>query len=185
MTRQASISRESFEELLDWLDPCRDAAGQKYETIRGGLIKVFVARGCHDAEDLADLTINRVTLKLPEIKSDYVGEPARYFYGVARNVLLEARRRKEVPLDVVPSVAASEEVFTSAEAECLDKCLSQLPDAQRELMLDYYQDVKRLKIEHRRRMAEELGLSAGALRLRAHRIRAGLEQCVRQCVGAA
>lgn len=183
MTRREPINSESFEALLGWLDHCRDVAGQKYELIRRGLIKIFIARGCHDAEDLADVTINRVVRKLPEIRGGYVGDPAVYFYGVARNVLHESRRRKEVAVGVVHAVAVSEEAASSAEAECLSKCVAQLPEEQRELMLDYYLNTKRLKIEHRSRMAEELGLSAGALRVRAHRIRGRLEECVRRCVG--
>ncbi|MET0626080.1 MAG: sigma-70 family RNA polymerase sigma factor [Pyrinomonadaceae bacterium] len=184
MTRREPINGESFEALLGWLDQCRDVAGQKYELIRHSLIKIFVARGAHDAEDLADQTINRVVAKLPEIRDDYVGDPAVYFYGVARNVLHESRRRKEVSVDAARVVAVSEETAGSDEVECLRKCLATLPEEQRELMLDYYLNTKRLKIEHHRRMAEELGLSPGALRLRAHRIRGRLEECVRRCVGA-
>lgn len=182
MTRREPINHESFEALLGWLDHSRDVAGQKYELIRSGLIKIFIARGCHDAEDLADVTINRVAGKLPEIREGYVGDPALYFYGVARKVLYEAHRRKEVAVGVVHAVAVSEEAASSVEAECLSKCLALIPEEQRDLMLDYYLNIKRLKIEHRRRMAEELGLSAGALRVRAHRIRGRLEECVRRCV---
>ncbi|MET0647934.1 MAG: sigma-70 family RNA polymerase sigma factor [Pyrinomonadaceae bacterium] len=181
MSRRESINRESFEALLGWLDQCRDAAGQKYELIRHSLIKIFIARGSHDAEDLADMTINRVVGKLPEIKDGYVGDPAVYFYGVARNVLHESRRRKEVAVGVAQVVAVSEEAASSTEVECLRNCLALLPEEQRELMLDYYLNTKRLKIEHHKRMAEELGLSHGALRLRAHRIRGRLEDCVRRC----
>ena len=182
MTKREPINHDSFEALLGWLDQCRDVAGQKYEVIRGGLIKVFISHGCHDAEDLADTTINRVASRLPDIKGSYVGEPAAYFYGVARNVLHESRRRKEVAVGVVHTVAASEEAASSIESECLSKCLTQVPKEQRELMLDYYLHTKSLKIEHRRRMAEELGLSASALRVRAHRVRGRLEECVRRCV---
>lgn len=182
MIKREPINHESFEALLGWLDHCRDAAGQRYELIRGGLIKIFIAHGCHDAEDLADMTINRVVRKLPTIREGYVGDPALYFYGVARNVLHESRRRKEVSAGVVHVVAVSEEAASSVESECLSKCLALLPEEQRDLMLDYYLNIKRLKIEHRKRMAEALGLSASALRVRAHRIRGRLEECVRRCV---
>ena len=55
---------------------------------------MFVSKGFSDAEDLADETINRVAKKLPEIQDTYVGEPARYFHGVARYILREMMRRK-------------------------------------------------------------------------------------------
>ena len=88
-----AITQEPFDTLLSWLDPSRDTAGQKYETIHSGLIRIFISHGFIDAEDLADLTINRVIDRLPDIREGYVGEPVRYFHGVARNVIREARRR--------------------------------------------------------------------------------------------
>ena len=67
MKKEWVLTKEAFDALLEWLDPNRDIAAQKYETIRTRLIKIFSCRGCLEAEDLADETINRVTNKLPEI----------------------------------------------------------------------------------------------------------------------
>lgn len=185
MGKAVSIDRESFDRLLSWLAPCHEAAGQKYETIRGGLIKLFVSRGFHDAEDLADVVINRVISRLPDIWNVYDGDPANYFYGVARKVLLEAGRRKEIAAGVPPAVTAAEEkAIPGVEYECLVTCLQRLPADQRELVLDYYLDEKQLKISNRRHLAQKLNLTAAALRVRAHRIRVTLEKCVRRCVGA-
>ena len=39
------LTQELFDTLLDWLDPDRERAGQKYETIRLKLIKIFTSRG--------------------------------------------------------------------------------------------------------------------------------------------
>jgi DNA-directed RNA polymerase specialized sigma24 family protein len=168
---------------LAWLNPSREAAGQKYEVIRARLIKIFVNRGCADAEGLADLTINRVITRLPTIRESYVGDPAYYFCGVARNIYLESMRRKEVATDFFPTVARTETALDSLR-ECLRECLEILPSDQRELVLEYYLNQKRAKIEHRKCLAEELGLTSNALRLRAHRIRTILEKCVRQCIGS-
>lgn len=176
------IDQESFEALLAWLNPSREAAGQKYEVIRARLIKIFIGKGCADAEELADLTINRVMVKLPEIRESYVGDPAHYFCGVARNVYLESTRRKEIATGSFPTLACTE-VATNALGECLRECLNLIPSEQRELVLEYYLDQKRAKIENRKRLAEELDLTLNALRLRAHRIRAALEKCVLECVG--
>jgi DNA-directed RNA polymerase specialized sigma24 family protein len=162
------------------LDPKRESAGEKYETIRAGLIRMFVAKGFNDAEDLADEAITRVVKRLSEIKEGYVGEPARYFHGVARNIILEARRRREVATDVSP-VAWIQITNESVEYECLMRCLKFLDPQKRELILDYHLYEGHDKIEHHRRMVEELGISEGALRGRAHHIRAGLEKCVMQC----
>lgn len=181
MRKEQVITKESFDALLDWLDPDRDLAAQKYETIRTRLIKIFICKGSSDAEDLADLTINRVIAKLPDIRRDYVGEPARYFHGVARNIFLESLRRKEVSTETF-TTAAAEATDVEAEYECLSMCLSLLPLLPRELVLDYYLSEKQAKIDHRKELAQRLGLTAVALRLKAHRTRATLKKCVVQCV---
>ncbi len=94
MNKNWVLSQECFDELLDWLDADRERAGAKYEEIRRRLIKIYTNRGCAEAEDLADETINRVANKLAEIKKDFSGDRARYFYGVANKVLMEFQRRK-------------------------------------------------------------------------------------------
>ena len=91
------IDSENFGMLLSWLDPDRESAAQKYGRIRDRLVRIFVCRGCYEADELADETINRVTIKMPVIKDGYVGEPASYFFGVANKVHLEwLRKQKKV-----------------------------------------------------------------------------------------
>jgi RNA polymerase sigma factor (sigma-70 family) len=179
--RPLAINEEEFESLLAWLAPDREAAGQKYEVIRAGLIRIFVSKGFNDAEDLADETINRVTKRLPEIRDSYVGEPARYFHGVARFIVREMMRRKEVAVEEVPVVPTETEVH-SDEYDCLLKCLRFLPADKRELILDYYIYDGRDKIAQHRRMASELGITEGALRGRAHHVRGNLEKCIQNCI---
>ena len=175
------ITQEQFDLLLDWLDPDRELAGKKYETIRAGLIRMCVNKGFNDAEDLADETINRVIIRLPEFKDTYEGDPARCFHGVARNVIREASRRKEIATEVT-MVWVDEKPVTRIESECLDTCLGQLPEDKSDLILDYYLYEGHDKIEHHKRMAEELGITVGALRGRAHHIRKGLEESVNNMV---
>lgn len=174
-------THEPFDALLDWLESDRDKAARKYETIRAGLIRIFVAKGFHDAEDLADEVITRVTKRLPEIRDTYVGDPAHYFYGVARNLTREAYRRKEIATEVTP-VAEIQITHRSDEFECLMRCLEFLARTKREMILDYYVYEGHDKIEHHKIMAQELSISKGALRGRAHHIRSDLEECVRQCM---
>jgi RNA polymerase sigma factor (sigma-70 family) len=176
-----NITQESFEALLAWLDPNREIAGQKYEAIRTGLVRIFVSKGFNDAEDLADLVINRVADRLPEIRGTYVGAPVNYFRGVARNVMREAWRRKEIATDVFPE-SLSHMTSTSDEYDCLLNCLKLLPSEKRELVLDFYVYDKRDKIAHHKRIAQELGITESNLRVRVHRIRNTLEKCVLQCI---
>lgn len=172
------ITQEQFDSLLSWLDPDRERAGKKYENIRTSLIRVFVSKGFNDAEDLADETINRVIIRLPDIQDNFEGDPARFFHGVARNIIREAYRRKEVAVEVTV-VFVDEKPVTRVELECLDQCLGLLPSDKSDLILDYYLYEGHDKIEHHKRMATELGISEGALRGRAHHIRKGLEQSVK------
>jgi RNA polymerase sigma factor (sigma-70 family) len=174
------ISQEAFDDLVAWLNPDREVAGIRYETIRSGLIRVFVSKGFAEAEDLTDEVIARVAKRLPEIRDNYVGDPGRYFHGVARNVMREAARRREVATDLTP-IASIQITNRSDEYECLMRCLKFLERNNRELILDYHVYEGRDKIAQHRIMAEELGISEGTLRGRAHRIRTELEECVLEC----
>ncbi len=180
------LDQTAFDRLLGWLHPEREQAGRKYEDIRVRLIRIFTCRGCHEPEDLADETINRVARKLAEIESDYEGNPALYFYGVAHKVHLEYLRKRPMPVTTLPPAQpANADNEDEREYECLDRCMKGLPPDSRDLMLQYYQDEKREKIEHRKRLAAQLGIGINALRIRACRIRESLYHCVRNCLEGA
>jgi hypothetical protein len=49
------------------------------------------------------------------------------------------------------------------------------------LIVEYYRDAGRQKIEHRRALADRLGLSMNALAIRASRIRDALSTCLERC----
>lgn len=182
MKHQSSVTQESFDSLLAWLDPDRDRAAGKYELIRRGLIKLFTCRGRHDAEELADETINRVIIKAPEVSRDYVGDPGRYFYGVAQKVLLESLRKKP-PTPPPPQQPTPEEV-EAAEREdaCLDRCMGALTPTNREIFVKYFQNVRRAKIDHRKELAASLGIAQNALRIRVHRIKLTVHDCMLACL---
>ncbi len=179
MNKDWILTQESFDALLDWLDPEREIAGQKYEEIRRRLIKLFTCRSCHEPEDLTDETINRVTRKLQELTSESAGDRVAYFYAVGNNVFKEYLRRR---LPETPPTLVLQSANVEIEFACLDSCLAELPGEQRELVLTYYQDEKLAKINQRKLLAEKLGIAANALRIRAYRIRAALQNCVEQCL---
>ncbi len=179
---------DNFEALLEWLGPDGESAGQKYEEIRHSLINIFDWRGCYDSEDLADETITRVLKKLPEIRLSYSGDPALYFYGVAKRLLFEVARRDQAKSENkfpenlrAPSEDPDASEDQEAAFECLEKCLADLPEADRELILLYYQQ-ERPKIDHRRELAQRHGLSANNLRVKVHRIRTTLHACITRCL---
>ncbi len=179
-----TLTRESFERLLAWLAPDREEAGRTYEEIRRKLIKIFTCRGCREAEELADETIDRVCNKLPEVVATYVGNPALYFYGIARNLMHEYARKKPDP-PPPPPLSAGEDEEEEREYSCLEECLRQLTAESRDLVLGYYQEEKQAKIDQRKSLAERLGIEPNALRIRAYRIRQTLQQCVTECMAQA
>lgn len=191
MKKELIVTQEAFDSLLSWLDEDRESAGFKYERIRVRLIKIFTCRGCSEADDLADETINRVTAKLDKVAQTYSGDPALYFYGVAQKVLLEYLRRKPLVQESLESgrEPGGQTVWpleadgnVEQEYACLEQCMDLLPPENRRLVLEYYQDEKRAKIDHRRRLADELGIAVNALRIRACRLRAQLQLCVQNCL---
>jgi RNA polymerase sigma factor (sigma-70 family) len=191
MNKEWVVTQGDFDRLLDWLSADRESAGSKYEKIRVRLIKIFTCRGCCEADDLADETINRVTVKLGEIVENYSGDPALYFYGVAQKVHLEYLRKKplvqgsfDVGNEPGGQTAWPPETANQIEDEyaCLERCMDRLPPENRRLVLEYYQEDKRAKIDHRKQLADQLGIAVNALRIRAYRLRAQLQQCVQTCL---
>ena len=182
------LTAEAFTKLLACLDPDRERAGDKYEDLRRTLIRFFEWRGAPFPEDHADETFNRVARKLNagiEIKN-----LRGYCYEVARLICLEAWKgddsRREPLLEAHHRNAADANAADSAlERElllgCLEECLTRLPAESRALLVEYYQDEKRDRIEHRKALAEALGLRREALANRAQRLRDKLEECVTRC----
>jgi DNA-directed RNA polymerase specialized sigma24 family protein len=174
------INQEEFDQLLAWLGPDREQSAQKYEWIRKRLIKIFVSRGSHTPDDLADATINRVAKKLTEIRDTFTGDPAHYFSGVAGFIWRESLR-KDKPRPILPANRPDPPSDYEEDFLCLDQCLDKLPRFERDLVIAYYQEEKHAKIENRKNLASEMGLALNALRIRACRIRANLMKCVELC----
>lgn len=179
MSNKWTLTQESFDALLAWLDPDREQAGQKYEDIRRRLIKIFTCRGCATPEDLADESINRVMRRLNDIREEYTGDRALYFFGVANRVFLEYRKNPPPPARM-PVPESSEDM--EREYVCLEHCVESLQPKNRELVIRYYQQEKRAKIDDRKQLAAQLGIALNALRIRAHRIRTNLQRCMQECL---
>jgi DNA-directed RNA polymerase specialized sigma24 family protein len=178
MNKDWELSQEAFDALLAWLDSNLEQAALKYEKIRRNLIKIFTGRGCVEPEDLADETINRVTSKLKEIGKDFSGDRARYFFGVANKVHLEHLRRK---LPQAMPLPPNDPDSIELEYNCLERCIERLSKDNRELLLRYH-GAENNETEHRRALAEELGIAPNALRIRVYRIRMSLKDCVEKCI---
>lgn len=179
------LTQAAFDRLLVCLDTDRERAGTKYEVVRAKLVKFFEWRDSAAPDDHADETINRVARKLDE--GETVRDLNSYFYGVARILLMEMRKGREkeqAALDQLPSPVQTVEECDEPEPQlaCFEMCLGSLPADSREFITEYYQEEKRAKIDRRKKLAERLGIPPNALRIRAHRVRVKLEQCVGECI---
>ena len=179
LMKKSTVTVENFELLLAWLDPDRDIAGEKYEIIHFKLTKIFARRGCNSPEELADKTIDRVMQKVVQVAQNYVGDPARYFYAVAKKIFLECMRNRP-DVDPLPKTYSSE--YKELRLECLDECLDELEADNKEFILQYYQGEKGSKIKHRKELADSLGITVEALRTRVQRIKKTLRKCVKDCL---
>ena len=177
-----SLTQTSLERLLASLDPDREAAGQKYETLRKGVVRFFEWRGCRLAEEYADEAIDRTARKLEageEIRDVYP-----YVIGVARYVLKEAHRdqeKKRLAFRELRQVPTPSRPDADPRLACLETCLEALSAENRDLLVTYYRDEKRAKIDNRKDLAERLGIPLATLRMRAHRLREKLEICAHDC----
>jgi DNA-directed RNA polymerase specialized sigma24 family protein len=184
---KAGLTAETFSRLLDRLDVDRDRAAERYEDYRRTLTRFFEWRGAPFPEEHTDETFDRVARRLDEgIEITNLGG---YCHEVARLVFLEAlkgpdRRRTQLGAINVEAAVPMTDVAEEKEARlsCLESCLAGLTQESRELIVEYYQDERRGRIDRRKALADRLGLQREALANRAQRVRDKLQRCVAQCM---
>src|SRR6185295_10230060 len=173
------LTKGAFDKLLACLADDPEVAGEKYEELRRMLVKIFEWRGALFPEDCADETLNRVARRIDE--GVEIKDIGAYCYGVARLVLLEKSKApdsRRVAFDDLELTSPRPVETTDDDTialECFDECMRQLPTDSREVIVQYYSEEKRAKINHRKQLAETLGIPLNALRSRAQRTRDKLE----------
>ena len=183
----------AFQRLLHWLDGETNSEGQKYVEMRRRLVAYFDRKSCITPDDLADETLNRVARRLEEENISEAEDPAKYCYIMARFVFLEhlrsSRREGALANDLMRSATETTAIFDQAQdvqnimLSCLEGCIEKLEPESRRIIHGYYVGKEREKIENRRSLAQALGITPNALSIRACRIRAKLEKCMRECCG--
>jgi len=177
-----TLTQGAFDLLLTQLDIDRQQAGAKYEALRRKLVKFFEWRGCGFPEDLADDTINRLAMNLEG--GEKICHFEAYCAGIARHVFLESLRARghEEAVQSAPDLFATSRDESEPRRQCLERCLQQLTPDAFHLIVQYYQEDKQARIKARQNLAARLNIPLNALRIRAYRIRARLEDCVKQCM---
>lgn len=177
-----SSAGSGFRELLERLDPDPERAKTEFDRLRRTLTKFFDWRGAAWPEDCADETLDRLAGKMQDgVTVLDVGKLAR---GIARLVLLEDARAgaRLAPLEAAEGrhAPARDDGEEESLLPDLERCLDELSRDGRELVLAYYAQDGRGKIEERQRLARDRRVSDNALRSRVQRLRDRLEDCVRQ-----
>jgi DNA-directed RNA polymerase specialized sigma24 family protein len=180
-------TEQAFDRLLAALDADRERAAERYEDLRRTLVRFFEWRGAPFPEEHADETFDRVARRLAEGVD--VANIGGYAYTVAKLVLLESRkgpdsRRSRVDLATRAAPPADDREAAEIRLACLDHCLRALPRDGHTLIVEYYRDDRRARIETRRAMSARLGINAEALANRAQRLRDKLQGCVSGCLAA-
>lgn len=182
--------------LLRYFDSDPVVASEKLLRCRQKLIRRFAAERCHDAEDLANETLQRVLQTLDRDETQLTTQIEAFIAGFATNVLRESWRRpilREDPLDALsptkePRTLSPEKlVFVLSEQEdlllCLEKCLDKFHAWERETLIRYYDANHGEKLKKVREvMALSLGITSSQLRKRAFNFRAKLEECIKNCL---
>jgi DNA-directed RNA polymerase specialized sigma24 family protein len=185
--KKRELTPKAFTQLLAKLDPDPEMAGEKYEKLRRQLIKFFECRRSFIPDELADETLNRLARKIDE-GEEIEKNVFAFSLGIARFVFLEALKRpdnRRAEMKELTTVAAPPERGEEDDdlwAVCLRECLGGVSEENRELIIEYYQDEGRARIDERKMLAARLGLSPNALFRRAKRTRDKLEECVTRCV---
>lgn len=155
------------------------------------LTRIFISGGCLDAESLADEVMNRVAVRIDKVVSDYKGDPARCLQGFAEFVALEDRKERNARIDIekveqsiLPEDREREEDERrkrEREDACLEGCMKEFTGEERALYQGYFQNDMKAKLA-RKKLAEDLGITANALRIKAHRVSRRLRRCLDGCL---
>ena len=170
--------------LLDWLDSDLEKSAQKYGHIHEALIKIFLTSGFSNAEELADVTIDRVAGQIQTLKA-FDGEKIRYFIGVARNVKKEYFRIKENLIELTEE-SKTDKSFLMADEDLPDQlilhlktCLKKLAAKDRKIVLEYY-DISNsgTKKKIHKKLADKYSLSPNTLRVQVFRVKQRIAECL-------
>jgi len=181
-------SPEAWDKFLTLLDADVERAGEKYKGIQRKLITFFECRKCLEAERLADVSINRVIRRYSE--GEDIRNPMGYLYGVAKIVFLEYLAEQRQQQEGHDYLTHTEELTSEQPGAdddddlhiCFDGCMAELQAVDRKFIKQYYEELRRKKIDTRKSMAKELGISSNAVALRAFHIRERLRKCINKCL---
>lgn len=172
---------KAFERFLIVLG--QGAAGAAaYNELRDLLIRFFRLKGLRQTEKAADETLDRVALKLTH--GEQIEDFTKYALTVARYIFFEQQRLEIKERKAGESFHAqiAQNGFDPQKGEELThyrRCYKALKPDERHILEEYFAD--RPEIDDARvKLAEKLGVSGNALRLRVFHLRRRLADCLRK-----
>ena len=173
-------SNDSFEEMLEKLEPTAPTPQAAYKQCRSKMVKFFQWRGCEDSAALADETIARY---FEQHSSGTQIDPDKlysYMYAIALHVFYEFLRKKKKAdriRDKIKDLWHLPALVSNKRWECQKHCLEQLESDKEDLLGRYY-----LTNDEPKDIAIDMGITVGTLRLRIHRIKQELRTCCEDCL---
>lgn len=186
-----SLDEAAFNKLLDQFSADRDEAAVQYDLARRKVVRYFEWRSVRDADSCAEETMDRVARRLKE--GQKIDKLMPYIFSTAHHIHQEVRKweseRGAIALEDAPPTYLArrdpEIVDPDVREICFDRCLTELGDENRKLILGYYEGEGREKIENRLALAKKLKIPLNALRIRVCRIKRMLEDCIADCLTGA
>lgn len=184
MKKERDPTKDEYEKLLLWFDSDRNKAGAELKMVQTRLIRIFISRGCADADALADEVINRVSVRIDKVSKTFPN-PLLCCVAFVDNVhheYLRERKRMEEAIPPPPPRSAEE---LEKEDQCLAKCMAERTEAERYFVLCYFQGEKGVRRANRKKLSKELKLPPNTLRSQAHRLRITVQRCLQECLDTA
>lgn len=159
-----TVPTESPDALLRLFSPDSDVAREQLAQLTQKLVRFFEWRQCEGADDLAQECLLRGWRRLQD-GIELHSPLEHYFFGVARNLVSEARRSQRRGLTTVSDAEPADtdglrRIDTMIE---LRQALTTLSQDERRLLTQYH-------LGDKTALQTEMGVTAVALRVRVHRL---------------
>ena len=175
-TDDQEFPRRTPPDLLVILDPDPARAELAYRDLRRELIRFLEWQKCAEPEEAAQEALARGFKRIVEGADTSTSGPRSYFFGIAKNLVREGWRSRRVelldPADLERRPSSARHIEQVEARMALTEALGRLGASERRLIIRYY-------TEDRVALCQELGLSAGGLRVMVHRIRRKIDDDAR------
>lgn len=184
MEVESNQFNNSLQKLLEICSSNQDEAGVAYNELRNSLVRFFQIKGDSDPDEAADLTLDRVALKIS--KDTPIENLTSFCFGVARFIFLERLRQTKKLNGAADEFYRNRDLSQFAgetddgEFSVFRECFEKLTSAEKLFLRDYFADMSSSELDkHRRQLSLENDITLNNLRLKVFRLRQRLENCVK------